>query len=164
MRLAAALVLLLTTSAVAAIALNTGEVAGEYQKRVIIEFNDLPKEPGMNTLKIVRLSERKVYVEAYLNFFNGHTCEFSKVMAVEGHDLLYQGPNGEGDPCEMRLRFEGGKIVFRDHDGQCRVDACGTRGRFDGMDFSISSRRPVRDMKRILASDAYRDALQERVN
>jgi hypothetical protein len=161
-RLAAALLLLLpAAAALAAAPLDLGMIAGEYSHRLTNGMNDGPSFTSTDILKVVRLSSRRAYVETHLNFFNNHECNFDKIMAVEGNDLVYKGPNDDGDPCEMRLRFARGKITFKDRNNKCRINTCGTRGNYNGTSFSLSSRRPVHDMARLRASDEYRDAMKE---
>lgn len=161
-RLAALLLLLLTAGAAAATMFDLGKVAGQYRYSFPNGDTSGAEFTSTNDLKIVRLSATRAYVEAYLEFYNGHTCDFEKVMTVEGRDLVYRAPNDEGDPCEMRLHFTGGKISFEDREYRCRVDTCGTRGGYNGIEFPMASRHPVsaKDMVKLRASDAYRDALQ----
>ena len=142
-------------------ALDLDAVAGRYTKSVRSGFVSGEKYRTDNVLEIVKVSPTSAYIRTRLEFFNGHACVMWGVADIEGDAFVYKGdPNAAGKPCVLSLKFARGRVVFEDKDGACR-DTCGMRGGYDGQVFELKTRRPIRYMQRLLASQQYLDAIKE---
>jgi hypothetical protein len=109
----------------------------------------------------VKLSPDKAYIRADLQFYNGHTCTISGIAHVEGDKLVYRAKDADMKGCVLTLSRKGKQIVFGDETGACKEVTCGVRGSYDGDGFDVASRRPIRYMKRLLASRQFADAQKE---
>jgi hypothetical protein len=137
-------------------------VTGVYKYRFDNGLADGTAYKSENVLEIVKVSPRQAYVRAYLEFFNGHTCDFSGVAELENGVLVYRPHENLGhDKCELTLQRKSDRIVFGDKNFACKSLYCGARGSFNDESFSMSSRRPIRYMPRLLASREYTAALAE---
>jgi hypothetical protein len=111
-----------------------------------------------DVLEIVKLSPATAYFQTHLAFFNGHLCSLWGVAGAEGRSLVYRQPTWH---CVLRLDVADGKISLADEGGHCRDQTCGNRGMYDREAFSLKSRRPIRYMRKLLASEQYLSALKE---
>jgi hypothetical protein len=111
-----------------------------------------------DALEIVKLSPATAYFRTHLEFFNGHLCSLWGVAEAEGQSLVYRQPELQ---CVLRLDVAGGKISLVDEGGHCRDQTCGNRGMYDREAFSLKSRRSIRYMQKLLASEQYLSALKE---
>lgn len=129
---------------------NNALVSGEaYRSEDILEI--APTGPGA------------AYVRAHLEFYNGHLCGLTGIAHVEGSDLVYREPAARpvGDrPCVLHVGRKGDKVVLSDEGGSCK-SYCGMRGSFSNDSFPASSRRPIRYMARLKASQEFRSAVAE---
>jgi hypothetical protein len=139
---------------------------GVYRQTHVIEFYRGPAKPSDRTavedvLEVVAIDSSHYYVRSQMAFDNGHSCGVYGVATQEGDALIYRPRHAFGGHCVLGLRRKGGRAVFEDPDGSCRLAYCGARGMLDGSGFALSSRRPIRYMKRLLASRQYADAIAE---
>jgi hypothetical protein len=142
--------------------LDLGRVAGVYIEGFMNGNVEGGKYWSDNVLEIVKLSPSTAYFRTYLAFFNGHQCAIWGVAEVMGQSLVYRNPETQ---CELYLNVGDGKITFDDKDGHCRIGTCGNRGMY-GSDtfkesFKLTSRRPIRYLPTLLASQQYLAALKD---
>lgn len=130
---------------------------GVYKKR--FPNSDVSGERYMseNVLTIVRSGPRAAFIWVDLRFYNGHMCSLVGIAHVEGDALVYREALEDMKSCTLRITSDGKAIHFSDQ-GSCNY-MCGARGGFDGETFSVTSRRPIRDLAGLKASDDYRDAI-----
>jgi hypothetical protein len=156
------LVAVLASPVAAAESIDLDKVAGVYKDRFQNSLVDGSKFTSENILEIVKTSPDEAYFNTHLEFYNGHECELSGLAHVERDALVYRSqlPDTKGE-SEFRIRLTPKTVRFEDPDGNYRANYCGERGGFDGIEFKLSARRPIRYMKRLLASDDYKEAIAE---
>ena len=115
-----------------------------------------------NVLEIVKTSRNQAYIRAHLAFDEGRLCGVWGVATVEGDALVYRPRRIAGGPCVLTLKKIGNHIVFGDAGDLCQMNFCGANTRLEGIGFALSSRQPLRYMKRLLASRQYALAMAER--
>ena len=151
--------LALTVPAVAATVqgLDLKALAGVYAKR--FQNGDVQGERYMseNVLEIVPTGPATAFVRADLQFFNGHMCYVAGVARAEGGALVYREALEGSEPCVLRIRPNGREVRLSD-DNSCSY-LCGARGGFDGVTFKTASRRPIRGLAKLKASDEFRGAV-----
>jgi hypothetical protein len=156
---------LLTAAATAAIGagrLSIDDIAGVYKHQFKEGMVDGPDYMAEDVLEIVKLSSSQAYIRTRLMFYNGHICAIYGIAKVDGDALVYRASQDGGEKCVLTLRRAGDRIVFSDNDLACKRVYCGSRGEFDAKEFAVSNRRPIRYMKRLLASREYGEAIAER--
>lgn len=171
---------LLAIPALAASALNVDDVAGVYKQRHLTSFPNEPLpdvyEKAEDVLEIVKTAPGEAYIRARLIFDRGHICAFHGIAKVEGGALVYRKavqynvyerdmPSKTVDAqCVLSLTPARGKITFGDQDDIClrALHNCGARGMWRDQQFDLKSRRTIRYMPRLLASQEYREAVQAR--
>jgi hypothetical protein len=156
------LVVVAANAALASSSLPIDDIAGVYKGRFQNGSVDGTNHSSEDILEIVKVSPSEAYMRVHLEFFNGHLCSISGVAKQEGDMLVYRPYQDYGEQCALGLREANGKLVFSDPDGNCRVQYCGARGSFQGMDFPLKSRRSIGYMKRLLDSREYAQAIAER--
>jgi hypothetical protein len=121
-----------------------------------------------NVLEIVPVRGRAAYFRIHLEFYNGHECAISGIAEASVDTLVYRGPDDiDNHPCVLSLRrARDGIHIYEGENGACRNQTCGARGGYgfksDGAaDFPVASRRPIRYLPRLLASDEYAKAVKE---
>ena len=167
----AALLALPATVSFAADDLATS-IEGVYKRRFMNAINagaDRPAERYLaeDVVEIVRQDADHVYLRAYLEFANGHTCSVWGIAGREGEDFVYRQQTmpapGEA-PCTLKVNVQPGKIVLDDRDAAgtatCRAK-CGARGTLSGYAVERKARRPIRYMNRLQESRQYREAVSE---
>ena len=138
-------------------------LAGEYSLSFENGLVSGERYRAENNLAIVPTGVGAAYVDASLEFYNGHQCAVSGIAHVEGRDLVYREPEAGkvGDQaCVLHVTRKGSKIVISDEEGTCKA-YCGARGSLSDDSFPVSSRRPNRHLKRLWASDGFKQALEE---
>jgi len=162
MKVIVAILGLAAAAALTAAPIAIDGVIGVYKYRFDNGLADGTAYKSENVLEIVEVSTRQAYVRAHLEFFNGHICDISGAAQLENGALVYRPHENLGhDKCELTLQRKGDKIVFGDKNFACKTMYCGARGSFNGESFSLSSRRPIRYMPRLLASSQYAAAMHE---
>lgn len=153
----------LMATALSAGSLSIDDIAGVYKDRFQNGLVDGTRFTSEDVLEIVKISPREAYIRTHLEFYNGHSCSIYGIAKLEGDVLAYRPhDNAEGRTCVLTLKRKDDRIAFGDADGACKEYNCGARGSFDGVDFAMSHRRPIRYMKVLLASREYHDAIAER--
>jgi len=149
-----------------------GSIEGVYKRRFMNAVNagaDRPAERYLaeDVVEFVRQDADHLYLRAYLEFANGHTCSVWGIAAREGEDFVYrqQTPPATGEaPCTLKVSVQPGKIVLDDRDATglatCRAK-CGARGTLSGYTIERKARRPIRYMNRLQESRQYREAVSE---
>lgn len=150
------------TAAFAAGRSSIDEVAGVYKYAYPNTLADGGKFTSEHVLEIVKLSRTEAYIRSHMEFYNGHVCGLWGIARLEGDTLVYRPHHNNTDACALTLRKRGNSIVFGDADNACKYDFCGEQGYLDGVEYKLSSRRPIRYMKRLQASRQYREAIAER--
>jgi hypothetical protein len=144
----------------------TSELAGVYKTR--FRNADVSGDSYMseNVLTIAPYRPGLTYFSVHLEFFNGHECEISGIAKASDDELRYHKILMD-EPCDLTIRRAADGIhVFEASNGACRNESCGMRGGYGESpdakaDFPMSSRRPIRDLPALLASDDVRDAIRE---
>lgn len=120
-----------------------------------------------NILEIVPTRGRAAYFRIHLEFYNGHECAISGIADARGDTLIYRGPDDvDGQPCILSLRrARDGVHIYEGENGACRNQTCGARGGYGftpngAADFAAATRRPIRYLPRLLASDEYATAIK----
>lgn len=163
MRLAIAIsAALAATAALAGASLSIASIAGVYKNHFRNGTVDGGEYLSENVLEIVELSPTQAYLRAHMEFYNGHLCAFWGVARLEGDALVYRPSWNNDKPCVLSLRRKGDSVLMGDPEDACWANFCGMRGRLEGARFALSSRRPIRYMKRLLASREYGEAIAER--
>ena len=153
----------LTAAALSAGPLSVDDVAGVYKNRFENGLVDGTKFTSENVLEIVKVSPHEAYIRTHLEFYNGHSCSIYGIAKLEGDTLVYRPhDNVAGRQCVLTLQRKGDRIVFGDVGYACKDTYCGMHGSFNGVDFAMSRRRPIRYMKVLLDSRQYHDAITER--
>ncbi|HBF49104.1 MAG TPA: hypothetical protein DDX04_00495 [Massilia sp.] len=149
-----------------------GSIEGVYKRRFMNTINagaDRPAERYLaeDVVEIVRQDADHLYLRAYLEFANGHTCSVWGIAGREGEDFVYRQqsmPAGGEAPCSLKVSVQPGKIVLDDRDAAglatCRAK-CGARGTLSGYTIERKARRPIRYMNRLQESRQYREAVSE---
>lgn len=139
------------------------DLAGVYRYAYPNMLADGEKFTSEHVLEIVKLSRTEAYIRSHMEFYNGHVCGVWGVAKLEGDALVYRPHRNDTDAaCVLTLRKKGNRIVFGDADNACKYDFCGEHGYLDGVEYPLSSRRPIRYMKRLQASRQYGEAIAER--
>ncbi len=157
----------LAVAATAAIAASgvtrIDDLAGVYKYAYPNALADGEKSTSEHILEIVKLSRTEAYIRSHMEFYNGHVCGVWGVARLEGDALVYRPHHNNTDTaCALILRKQGNRIVFGDADNACKYDFCGEHGYLNGVGYPMSSRRPIRYMKRLQASRQYGEAIAER--
>ncbi|HEX4293357.1 MAG TPA: hypothetical protein VHZ29_04425 [Rhizomicrobium sp.] len=139
------------------------DLAGVYKDAYPNTLADGEKFTSEHVLEIVKLSRTEAYIRSHMEFYNGHVCGVWGVARLDGDALVYRPHhNNTGEACALALRKKGDRIVFGDADNACKYNFCGEHGYLDGVEYKLSSRRPIRYMKRLQASRQYGEAIAER--
>lgn len=146
--------------------LQLSGIAGVYKTQHHISVVMGTGEPdedvlAEDVLEIVPTDATHAYLRAHLEFENAHICGVWGIATLVDGALVYRPHDNVEGSCTLRLTQEGNRIVFHDADGSCKTDYCGARGTLDGPAFPLSARRPIRYMKRLLASPQYSQAIAE---
>lgn len=110
-----------------------------------------------NHLNITRIDDASALVEMDLHFFNGHYCEFSEILRVEGESLVYRGPEtqNDGGQCVMAITRESGALVLDDRSGACAQETCSGRGAYSDISFPTASRQRLPNALRPATTSNY---------
>ena len=167
MKRATLIVVLLTglaaTAVCAASWLSIDEIAGVYKYAYPNALADGEKFTSEHVLEIVKLSPTEAYIRSHMEFYNGHVCGVWGVAKLEGDALVYRPRHNVTDAiCALSMRKQGARIVLGDSNNACKFDFCGEHGYLDGVGYPLSSRKPIRYMKRLQASRQYDEAVAER--
>lgn len=137
--------------------LDLKTLAGVYSKR--FQNGDVQGGRYMseNVLEIVPTGPTAAFVRADLQFFNGHMCYVAGIAHAEGGALVYREALEDLEPCVLRISPSGPELRLSD-DNSCSY-LCGARGGFDGVTFKAASRRPIRGLADLKATDEFRAAL-----
>ena len=141
--------------------LSLDSIAGVYKHRFENSNVEGGKYQSEDVLEIVKVRPDQAYIRAHLEFYNGHQCAVHGIANVEGDALVYRTRRYNDQMCVLKLRRTGDRVVFGDKNSACHDEFCGMRGMFDGQGFPLSSRRPIRYMKRLVSSREYGEALAE---
>jgi len=135
------------------------QMAGVYKTKFKNALVDGESYVSENILEIVPYQNDAAYFRIHLEFYNGHECAISGIAKAKVDKLVFQGPaDATGEPCILNLRRAADGIhIYEGENGACRAQTCGMRGGYgykpDGTaDFSLASRRPIRYLPRLLAS------------
>jgi hypothetical protein len=156
--------------ALTAAATPTADVAPELAGRFYTQFPDMfmtgEKYVGENVVEIVPVGPRAAYLNLRLDYANGHQCELSGLARQEGHALVLRaGSEGGGPACVLRVYRDGKSLMIDDSkgsgtDGSCQ-QYCGARGTLSKVTMPFASKRPIRYMPRLKASQDYRAAVED---
>lgn len=166
MRVLVGVLLGVALAAGAAIAAGVSPVqtlAGVYRESFQNQLVSGERYQAENVLIIVPTGPRAAYVDATLEFYNGHQCAISGIAHVEGSELVYREPESKkigDDRCVLHVGRKGRKVVISDEEGTCRA-YCGARGSLSDDDFPLSSRSPISRRHRLKIAGDIKQALQE---
>ena len=121
------------------------------------------KYTGENVVEIVPVAANAAYVRAHLDFFNGHQCDIAGIATSRGATLVYRDLDTPlpGEPaCVLTVSHAGSSLKLDDGNRGCST-YCGARGNLTNMSVPFASRRPIRYMPRLKASEQYRRAMAE---
>ena len=110
------------------------------------------------------------YFRTDLKFYNGASCGLSGLArySVKG-TLVFDDPLppqlsfANDAHCRLQLEETSNEVKLLDPGGPCARSHCGIRGGFNGAAFSVSSRRPITQMRmqRLKNSTGYKKALKQ---
>jgi hypothetical protein len=157
----------------AAGSLKIEDIAGVYRSRHTVEMTYEPGKPVVeDVLEIVKTAPGEAYIRLDMMSSAGDYCHLQIIAKAENRSLVYRktvdnfwsgGPAKV--PCVLTLTPVHGELIFSDREYVCSqssdVGACGIKADLDGEGFEIRRRRPIRYMKRLLASREYRDAVTQ---
>jgi len=149
------------SASLAASSNSIDDIAGVYKHQFQNGLVDGSKYTSEDILEIVKVSPAEAYIRTHLEFYNGHLCAICGVARLEGGALVYRPRDSGEGKCALSLRRKGDRLVFDDPGDACKNDFCGARGIFNGQEFPLSGRRPIRYMPRLLASREYTAAIAE---
>ena len=142
-------------------------MAGVYKTKFKNGLVDGESYVSENILEIVPYRDDAAYFRIHLDFYNGHECAISGIAEAKLDRLVYRGPvDATEGPCVLNLRRASDGIhLYEGENGACRAMTCGARGGYGfkpdtSADFSLASRRPIRYLPRLLASQEYSDAVK----
>ena len=143
-------------------------MSGVYKTRFQNGLIDGEKYASEDILEIVPYRDNAAYFRVHLEFYNGHECNISGIAEVAIDRLVYRGPTDpENGQCRLTLRPSSNGIhLYEAENGACRNGTCGARGGYGfkangSADFTLSSRRRIRYLSRLLASSEYAQAVKE---
>lgn len=143
-----------------------GRIDGVYKERFANQLVDGQGYESEDILEIVRVSENTVYFRTHLEFYNGHECNLWGLARFSRKGVLvYDDPEPPLDPedphCRLQFEVSADKITILDPKQTCKSFNCGMRGAFDGEDFALSARRPIKYMQLLKNSEEYKEALEQ---
>jgi hypothetical protein len=162
-RIARAAVVALVACCGIAFAAPADDWAGVYSHRFKEALVDGTKYTAKDVVEIAPIGQGEAYVSASLQFYNGHSCSIWVVMKEVGEGLEYRAGDTSDYPhgCVLRVTRKDGQIVFSDANNLCRTYACGARGILDGAKLPIASKKKIKYLKKLQATDEYKNALKE---
>jgi len=118
-----------------------------------------------DVFELVKLSPKAAYFRIHSEFFNGHECNLQGIADMMPDALTYYGPaDGQNTPCVLKFTANAKGLILDDTTGACTNLSCGARGSIDDgthVDYPFKARRPIRYMKRLLASREYKAAVAQ---
>ncbi|MFZ6647657.1 hypothetical protein ACO0LO_18180 [Undibacterium sp. TJN25] len=152
------------------------EIEGVYKHRFKSGIISPGKAPGEadeiyeteDIVEIVPYDASHIYLRAELQFYNGHSCSISGMAGYDNGAFIYHDPEKplEGEPpCELKISQTGKNLVLTDRAtpdaiSSCRMH-CGARGSLSGYTIAMSSKRKIRYLDRLKASNEYAQAVKE---
>jgi hypothetical protein len=138
------------------------DLAGRYYRQFPNGTVDGDKYTGEDVVEIVPVAPGSAYVRIHLDYYNGHSCGIFGVGRSQGGALVYRDPgtDSDGSHCVLSVRRAGASLKIDDSEGSCSR-YCGMRGTLHDVSMPYASKRPIRYMARLKASDAYRRATAE---
>ena len=138
-------------------------LAGRYYRQFPNALVSGEKYVGEDIVEIVPVRTGAAYVRIHLDYYNGHSCTIFGVARAVGASLVYRDPSPtyDGRPCTLAVKRVGGSLSIDDGDWTCHTSHCGMRGSLNDVSLPYSSKRPIRYLARLKASDQYRWALDE---
>ncbi|WP_284619242.1 hypothetical protein [Aquabacterium humicola] len=117
--------------------------AGRYTGRVGSVPSSTRAKAALNTLEISRPAAGGFQLRIHLEWAGGHLCDLSgPAQSAPDGSLRYTEAVASGPACELRVRSIADDLVLSDERAACRRLYCGNRAGFDGVRFSVRSRRP----------------------
>ena len=137
-------------------------LAGRYYAQFKDAFVTGEKYTGEDIVEIAPIQPGAAYVRTHLDYYNGHSCDLFGIAQAEAGALVYRDPTPQfdGRTCILRLKQSGRSLSIDDNGGTCS-GYCGARGSLSNVSVPFSSKRPIRYLARLKASEEYRDALAE---
>jgi hypothetical protein len=118
-------------------------------------------------VEIVRYDDERIYFRAELQFYNGHTCSISGIAQYDQGHFVYREKQallpGE-PPCSMSISTNAGQLSLTDRingSASCHPGHCGARGSLSDYTILTSTKRNIRYMDRLKASNEYKQAVDE---
>ena len=144
------------------------DVEGVYKQTHHLGNVDGDRYDAEDVVEIVQDAPDRIYFRAELNFYNGHTCSINGIAALKDDAFIYHAPkdtDASDAPCTLAIRLTDKDLVLYDRAGAdssstCR-DHCGMRGTLSGYTIPRNKKRVIKYMKKLLASDQYKQAVEE---
>ena len=138
------------------------DLAGRYYRQFPDSTVDGDKYIGEDVIEIVPVAPGSAYVRIHLDYYNGHSCAISGVARSQGGALVYREPGTDhaAGHCVLSVRRAGASLKIDDSEGSCSR-YCGMRGTLHDVSMPYASKRPIRYMARLKASEPYRRATAE---
>jgi hypothetical protein len=138
------------------------KMEGVYKTRFANSTVHDEKFVSEDILEIVPYGADKIYFRLHLEFFNAHLCDIFGIATYEDGSFVFHGPGGVSEePCKLTITSVDKSISIDDDGGNCRSYSCGARGGYHGAGFPIASRREIRYLKLLKASQEYAEAITE---
>ena len=143
-------------------------LVGVYKSPVTVMFTGGEKLTTENILEVVKISNETAYFRAVLPGANGHTCNIWGVADVVSDGLSFYTPQMNlGDQCLFKLKASDSRINLSDEPVEGKTDGCyfatcGARATYTSQSFELKTRRPIGYMQRLLNSNEYKAATDNR--
>jgi hypothetical protein len=119
-------------------------------------------------VEIVPHDATHVYVRAELQFYNGHSCSVAGMAGFENGKFVYHDPEppiASEPACVLTLVQNKDTVTLTDRlapEGAATCSMhCGARGSLSNYVMPKSTRRPIRYLKRLVASREYKKAVED---
>jgi hypothetical protein len=155
-------ILLATATASLAADKAPDSLAGRYYRQFPNSFVSGEKYTGEDIVEIVPVGPGAAYVRIHLDYYNGHSCGIYGIAKAEAGALVYRevrDPSAvaDGRQCVLTVSHSGKSLSIDDAEGSCR-GYCGARGTLTQVTLPYASKRPIRYMARLKASDEFKAA------
>lgn len=138
------------------------QLAGRYYKQFQDGLVSGEKYTGEDIVEVVPVTSTAAYLRIHLDYYNGHQCGISGIATATADSLVYRAPRepSEDRPCVLTVHRNGKVLAIDDQGGSCS-GYCGARGTLSDVTLPFASKRQIKYLTRLKASEQYRRAMDE---